>query len=151
VKRVAAAFDEEGDEVHGPPTTGGVAEGFMEREIRQTEAEVNVAGSAHLPKSHLPRYRLLGRRGIHSSSDLLDPYWEDPPYGIVGRTMETSASFEVRSAPSSYPTHSLRSLQEHDTARTLLLSDNKPGAVTRPGYASNAHPNGKVGQSAKRV
>jgi len=29
---------------------------------------------------------------------------ENPPYGILGRTMETSASFEARSAPSSYPT-----------------------------------------------
>jgi hypothetical protein len=31
---------------------------------------------------------------------------ENPPYGILGRTMETSASFEARSAPSSYPTAS---------------------------------------------
>src|SRR5271156_4133800 len=30
---------------------------------------------------------------------------ENPPYGILGGTMETSASFEARSAPSSYPTH----------------------------------------------
>jgi hypothetical protein len=29
---------------------------------------------------------------------------ENPPYGILGETMETSASFEGRSAPSSYPT-----------------------------------------------
>ena len=29
---------------------------------------------------------------------------ENPPYGILGRTMETSASFEARSAPSSHPT-----------------------------------------------
>jgi hypothetical protein len=33
---------------------------------------------------------------------------ENPPYGILGGTMETSASFEVRSAPSSYPTSRLR-------------------------------------------
>ena len=32
---------------------------------------------------------------------------ENPPYGILGGTMETSASFEARSAPSSYPTASL--------------------------------------------
>ena len=31
---------------------------------------------------------------------------ENPPYGILGGTMETSASFEARSAPSSYPTSS---------------------------------------------
>src|SRR5262249_38490090 len=29
---------------------------------------------------------------------------KNPPYGISGGTMETSASFEARSAPSSYPT-----------------------------------------------
>jgi hypothetical protein len=29
---------------------------------------------------------------------------ENPPYGILGRTMETSASFEARYAPSFYPT-----------------------------------------------
>src|SRR5262249_29315872 len=29
---------------------------------------------------------------------------ENPPYGILGGTMETAASFEVRNAPSSYPT-----------------------------------------------
>src|SRR5262249_54818206 len=31
---------------------------------------------------------------------------ENPPYGILGGTMETSALFEARSAPSSYPTAS---------------------------------------------
>ena len=29
---------------------------------------------------------------------------ENPPYGILGEAMETSASFEARSAPLSYPT-----------------------------------------------
>jgi hypothetical protein len=32
------------------------------------------------------------------------PYWENPPYGMIGRIEETSASFEARSAPRSYPT-----------------------------------------------
>ena len=31
-------------------------------------------------------------------------YWENSPYGILGRVMETSASFEARYAPSLYPT-----------------------------------------------
>jgi hypothetical protein len=31
-------------------------------------------------------------------------YPANPPYGILGGAMETSASFEARSAPSSYPT-----------------------------------------------
>src|SRR5215469_14451409 len=29
---------------------------------------------------------------------------ENPPYGMIGRVEETSASFEARSAPRSYPT-----------------------------------------------
>jgi len=29
---------------------------------------------------------------------------ENPPYGMIGRIEETSASFEARSAPRSYPT-----------------------------------------------
>ena len=29
---------------------------------------------------------------------------ENPPYGILGEAMETSASFEARSAPLSHPT-----------------------------------------------
>src|SRR5271157_2407706 len=29
---------------------------------------------------------------------------ENPPYGIIGEAMETSASFEARSAPLSHPT-----------------------------------------------
>jgi len=34
----------------------------------------------------------------------LKPYWENPPYGILEGAMETSASYEARSAPSSYST-----------------------------------------------
>ena len=32
---------------------------------------------------------------------------ENPPYGMIGRVEETSASFEARSAPRSYPTRGL--------------------------------------------
>jgi hypothetical protein len=32
------------------------------------------------------------------------PYRGKPPYGMIGRVEETSASFEARSAPRSYPT-----------------------------------------------
>jgi hypothetical protein len=34
----------------------------------------------------------------------LKPYRENSPYGILGEAMETSASFEARSAPLPYPT-----------------------------------------------
>jgi hypothetical protein len=43
-----------------------------------------------------PIFRPLSRTG------------ENPPYGISGETMETSASFEARSAPWSYPTANQR-------------------------------------------
>jgi hypothetical protein len=33
---------------------------------------------------------------------------ENPPYGMIGRIEETSASFEARSAPRSYPTERTR-------------------------------------------
>jgi hypothetical protein len=33
---------------------------------------------------------------------------ENPPCGMIGGTMETAASFEVRNAPSSYPTKLLK-------------------------------------------
>src|SRR4029077_16580497 len=33
---------------------------------------------------------------------------ENPPYGMIGRIEETSASFEARSAPRSYPTEGPR-------------------------------------------
>src|ERR1039458_3484291 len=33
---------------------------------------------------------------------------ENPPYGILGEAMETSASFEARSAPLSHPTANAR-------------------------------------------
>jgi hypothetical protein len=42
------------------------------------------------------RHRLIDRPSSRTG--------ENPPYGMIGGTMETSASFEARSAPSSYPT-----------------------------------------------
>jgi hypothetical protein len=36
------------------------------------------------------------------------PFGENPPYGMIGRIEETSASFEARSAPRSYPTPILK-------------------------------------------
>jgi hypothetical protein len=49
----------------------------------------------------------------------LEPYRENPPYGILGGTMETSASFEARLAPSSYPTPGVARCM----ARLLCLID----------------------------
>ncbi len=65
--------------------------------------------------------RQTGRRPAHAGSrlKLIDapgrsrlirqPFsrtGENPPYGMIGRIEETSASFEARSAPRSYPTKS---------------------------------------------
>ncbi|MGO9455193.1 MAG: helix-turn-helix transcriptional regulator, partial [Candidatus Binataceae bacterium] len=49
-----------------------------------------------------------------------------PPYGILGRTMETSASFEARSAPSSHPT--IVDFQAKSTIRhrQALFPESKP-------------------------
>jgi hypothetical protein len=47
-----------------------------------------------------------------SDTPVLEPYRGNPPSGILGRTMETAASFEVRNAPSSYPTIYARLLHE---------------------------------------
>jgi hypothetical protein len=38
----------------------------------------------------------------------LKPYPENSPYGILGEAMETSASFEARSAPLPYPTTGMK-------------------------------------------
>jgi hypothetical protein len=64
--------------------------------------------------------RQTGRRSAHAGSGLklIDASGrsrlicqpssrtgENPPYGMIGRIEETSASFEARSAPRSHPTH----------------------------------------------
>jgi hypothetical protein len=49
----------------------------------------------------------LKRRPIGKAlSDMpaFQPYWGKPPYGMIGGTVETSASYEARYAPLSYPT-----------------------------------------------
>ena len=49
---------------------------------------------------------------------------ENPPYGMIGRIEETSASFEARSAPRSYPTpisgHRRRVLENAHVAKQAL-------------------------------
>ena len=54
---------------------------------------------------------------------------ENPPYGMIGGIEETSASFEARSAPRSYPTERLgvklpgptRHLLDHAVGEIFLL------------------------------
>src|SRR2546421_8577343 len=56
---------------------------------------------------------------------------KNPPYGILGRAMETSASYEARSAPSLYPTggrkgHSQKTGGHLSTFRRLGVPKSKP-------------------------
>ena len=56
---------------------------------------------------------------------------ENPPYGILGEAMETSASFEARSAPLPYPTANERT---YGSARGVLgnqhpYCDRQPGGL----------------------
>jgi hypothetical protein len=51
-----------------------------------------------------------------SDTPALKPHWGNPPYGILGRAMETSASFEARYAPLLYPTNQV--LSSRPTFRT---------------------------------
>src|SRR5260370_26727096 len=54
-----------------------------------------------------------GRR--HLKSQPSSRIGENPPYGMIGGIEETSASFEARSAPRSYPTdpHRPRAVRRH--------------------------------------
>ena len=46
----------------------------------------------------------MTRRKVSLKSQPSSRTGENPPYGMIGRIEETSASFEARSAPRSYPT-----------------------------------------------
>jgi len=69
------------------------------RDARRAEADHvgdGNAGSRLNRSAKVGRHRLRGQPWSRTG--------ENPPYGILGRTMETSASFEARSTPSFYPT-----------------------------------------------
>src|SRR6476646_6357645 len=62
----------------------------------------------------LGRHRLTGQPGSRTG--------ENPPYGILGEAMETSASFEARSAPLPYPTFMFNRLISARFSPVLLPS-----------------------------
>src|SRR5271165_5324131 len=62
----------------------------------QTKRLAAHAGSRLKPTSASGRPRLTGQPSSRTG--------ENPPYGMIGGIEETSASFEARSAPRSYPT-----------------------------------------------
>src|SRR5208283_3514290 len=66
----------------------------------QTEREAAHAGSRLQPTTLSGRPHLTGQPSSRTG--------ENPPYGMIGGIEETSASFEARSAPRSYPTEEAR-------------------------------------------
>src|SRR6516164_7135664 len=79
----------------------------------QTEREAAYAGSRLKPTSALGRPRLIGQPSSRTG--------ENPPYGMIGGIEETSASFEARSAPRSYPTEGWGWRHPHLLGNRLLL------------------------------
>jgi hypothetical protein len=62
----------------------------------QTGSQMAYAGSKLKPIDCPERHRLESQPSSRTG--------ENPPYGMTGRIEETSASYEARSAPRSYPT-----------------------------------------------
>jgi hypothetical protein len=68
----------------------------VHEERTQTGYRMAYAGSRLKPLTHPGRHRLESQPSSRTG--------ENPPYGMIGGIEETSASFEARSAPRSYPT-----------------------------------------------
>ena len=67
----------------------------------------------------------------------LKPYWGKPAYGILGEAMETSASFEARSAPLPYPTPRLKPGTAVRTRRATRSAGYSPAPAD---FAETAEP-----------
>ena len=86
----------------------------------QTEREAAYAGSRLKSTSALGRPHLTGQPSSRIG--------ENPPYGMIGGIEETSASFEVRSAPRSYPpVHSINvpSAPRNERTRSRLKDNGR--------------------------
>src|SRR5262252_5983594 len=64
---------------------------------------------------------------------------ENPPYGILWGTMETAASFEVRNAPSSYPTRNERASSADAFDLVMRARAFRNRGTSRENYASAAN------------
>jgi hypothetical protein len=83
--------------VFGPTQSGTTDSDYEVREGRmQTVSQLANAGSRLKPFDASGRHRLTCQPSSRTG--------ENPPYGMIGGTVETSASFEARYAPLSYPT-----------------------------------------------
>ena len=83
-----------------PTQSGIIVCHAMHEGWTQTDRQAAHAGSRLKPTSASGRPRLTGQPSSRTG--------ENPPYGMIGGIEETSASFEARSAPRSYPTASFR-------------------------------------------
>src|SRR5271157_1720322 len=89
--------------------TGARAPG-VERNTARTEVPARPIvpdteqGNPDGGRKHEGRWQTRTRGRPHLIFRPLSRTGENPPYGILGEAMETSASFEARSAPLSYPT-----------------------------------------------
>ena len=81
-----------------------------------------------------------GKAPAHTPA--LKPTGENPPYGILGGMMETSASCEARSAPSSYPTTEGTTLSEQRLFRSLITVSST--ACIRGSYTPASPWRGKI-------
>src|SRR5208337_5149437 len=79
-----------------PTQRGIIACQAMHEGWMQTDREAAYAASRLKPTSASGRPHLTGQPSSRTG--------ENPPYGMIGGIEETSASFEARSAPRSYPT-----------------------------------------------
>jgi hypothetical protein len=83
--------------VFGPTQSGTTDSDYEVREGRmQTVSQLANAGSRLKPFEASGRHRWICQPSSRTG--------ENPPYGMIGGTVETSASFEARYAPLSYPT-----------------------------------------------
>jgi hypothetical protein len=83
--------------VFGPTQNGTTDSDYEVSEGRmQTVTQLANAGSRLKPVDASGRHRLTCQPSSRTG--------ENPPYGMIGGTVETSASFEARYAPLSYPT-----------------------------------------------
>ncbi len=89
------------------------------------------AGSRLKLDHHLGRRRLKGQPSSRTG--------ENSPYGMIGGIEETSASFEARSAPRSYPTSSAARLCIAAVTKMLVRGVRSNPTATMSGTASDSH------------
>ena len=102
-------------------------------EVSELRIPLGAGGFGFLPLHIMKKYQLIEKKAAEAGfnltanwanvggpsvmNDALQPSsrtGENPPYGMIGRIEETSASFEARSAPRSYPTNSdIRRWNQH--------------------------------------